>query len=323
MAVMIGAVATAAPRAQEPVVAVKQVAEREAVEALKEKIQNVRVSVESRVTKNAPYSAEAVTESVQTLADGNRIVTKHATRIYRDSEGRTRREQLNPAGTDVVTINISDPVAGTTYVLDPGTHVAYRNGMFFTMADGMATGFAVARTAGAMTVAPGGEPGVMIARKVAPEAETGAEKKLLDEKKAMDEMQVRVLASEGRGGAVGSGGAVTFVAGGMYPARVAQTPAVKEELGQQMIEGVNAVGTRSTTEIPAGTIGNDQPIKVVSEQWYSPELQVLVLTKHNDPRSGETTYRLNNIVRAEQVRSQFELPPDYTLKESMIRREQR
>ena len=95
-----------------------------------------------------------------------------------------------------------------------------------------------------------------------------------------------------------------------------------EDLGQQTIEGVSATGTRTTTEIPAGAIGNDQPIKIVSEQWFSPELQVLVLTNHSDPRTGETTYRLTGIVRAEPARSLFDLPPDYTLKESVIRRQQ-
>jgi hypothetical protein len=95
----------------------------------------------------------------------------------------------------------------------------------------------------------------------------------------------------------------------------------REDLGQQAIEGVNASGTRTSTEIAAGAIGNEQPIKIVSEQWYSPDLQVLVLTKHADPRVGETTYRLTNIVRAEPAHSFFELPPDYTLKESMIRKE--
>jgi hypothetical protein len=80
-----------------------------------------------------------------------------------------------------------------------------------------------------------------------------------------------------------------------------------------------ANGLRSTTTIAAGDIGNLQPIKVVSEQWYSPDLQVLVMTKHTDPRSGETIYKLQNIVRAEPDRSLFTVPADYTLKESGIR----
>ena len=76
-----------------------------------------------------------------------------------------------------------------------------------------------------------------------------------------------------------------------------------------------------TTTIPAGSIGNEQPILVVSEQWFSPDLKVLVMTKHSDPRSGENTYRLTNITQTEPVRTLFEVPADYTLKDSVIRRQ--
>ena len=95
----------------------------------------------------------------------------------------------------------------------------------------------------------------------------------------------------------------------------------KEDLGRQTVDGVAATGTRTTWTIAAGAIGNLQPIKIVSEQWFSPDLQLLVLTKHSDPRTGENTYRLQNIVRAEPDRSLFTVPPDYTLKESGIRKE--
>ncbi|MCA1563549.1 MAG: hypothetical protein LC804_25950 [Acidobacteria bacterium] len=94
----------------------------------------------------------------------------------------------------------------------------------------------------------------------------------------------------------------------------------REELGQQMIEGLMATGTRTTRVIAAGAIGNDQPVRIVSEQWFSPDLEVLVLIRHSDPRSGETTYRLSNIVRAEPERSLFEVPADYTVREPGMRR---
>lgn len=103
----------------------------------------------------------------------------------------------------------------------------------------------------------------------------------------------------------------------MAPARVGEgdeQPA-KEELGQKAIEGVMAEGSRTTTTIPAGKIGNAQAIKVVSEQWFSPDLQVIIMTRHADPRSGETLYRLTNIIRGEQDRSLFEVPADYTIQE--------
>ncbi len=92
-----------------------------------------------------------------------------------------------------------------------------------------------------------------------------------------------------------------------------------EDLGTSTIEGVTATGTLTTTTIPAGAIGNLQPIKVVSEEWFSPELKVLVLTKHSDPRTGETVYRLVNIVRAEPDASLFVVPAEHNLRKSEIK----
>jgi hypothetical protein len=90
---------------------------------------------------------------------------------------------------------------------------------------------------------------------------------------------------------------------------------VKEDLGKQTIEGVVAEGTRTTVTIPAGEIGNERAIEIVSERWYSPELQLVVMTRHSDPRSGEMTYKLTNINRAEPAKSLFEVPAGYTVKE--------
>jgi len=87
----------------------------------------------------------------------------------------------------------------------------------------------------------------------------------------------------------------------------------EEQLGTTQMEGVVAQGTRTTTTIPAGQIGNQRPINVVYERWYSPDLQMTVMTKLNDPRTGETVYKLTNIVRVEQPRSLFEVPSDYTM----------
>jgi hypothetical protein len=83
-----------------------------------------------------------------------------------------------------------------------------------------------------------------------------------------------------------------------------------------MIEGVSAEGTRTTITIPAGEVGNERAIEIVSERWYSPELQVVVMTRHSDPRFGETTYKLTNVNRVEQPKSLFEVPPGYTVKEA-------
>ena len=81
---------------------------------------------------------------------------------------------------------------------------------------------------------------------------------------------------------------------------------------------MEAEGTRTTITIPAGQIGNELPINIVSERWFSPELQVVVLSRQNDPRMGETVYRLTAISRSEQPASLFEVPADYTIKEGEI-----
>jgi hypothetical protein len=89
-----------------------------------------------------------------------------------------------------------------------------------------------------------------------------------------------------------------------------------ESLGRQMIEGVQADGTRTTLTIAAGQIGNEQPIQVVTESWYSPELQVTVLRKRTDPRSGESVTRYTNLSRAEPSRVLFEPPADFKVVEA-------
>lgn len=90
--------------------------------------------------------------------------------------------------------------------------------------------------------------------------------------------------------------------------------ATTESLGTQTIGGVQAEGTRITRTIPVGAIGNDQPIQIVTERWFSPDLQTVVMMKHSDPRSGETTYQLTGINRSAPDPSLFEVPADYTVK---------
>jgi hypothetical protein len=63
--------------------------------------------------------------------------------------------------------------------------------------------------------------------------------------------------------------------------------------------------------IAAGQWGNEQPIQIVTERWYSADLQTVVLSKHTDPRMGETVSRLANVSRSEPPSSLFEPPADY------------
>ena len=82
-----------------------------------------------------------------------------------------------------------------------------------------------------------------------------------------------------------------------------------EDLGTQTIEGVSAQGKRETVTIPAGQIGNERPIEIVTETWFSPELHTMVLRKHSDPRMGDSSYRLTDIKRSEPDASLFQPPP--------------
>jgi hypothetical protein len=216
------------------------------------------------VVKGAPYSAEAITEMTQMFPDGNRIRQSSHVRVFRDSEGRTRREQsLNSIGAfaantglpNVVFIN--DPIAGVNYALNPAERVANKSTW---------------------------------------------------ERRDWD-----------RGGGRQDG----RKEGGEREGKRENPNVKRESLGKQVIEGVQAEGTRTTMTIPAGQIGNELPIQIVSETWYSPELQTVVLSKRSDPRQGEVVFRLVNVSRADQPRSLFEVPADYSISKNRGGREGR
>jgi hypothetical protein len=249
----------------------------------------LKMAFEAKVVPNAPYQAEATTESVMTLADGNRIVKKTATRVYRDSAGRTRKETLGPDG-QATSVFIADPVAKTNLALDPETQTANRAVSVFyavTHLSDEPDASATVSHAGALpadaTITVSTTSGVATTQ--------------------VHEIQKSVIVTTGESG-------VLKVQG--YD--LSKGDVTKEDLGEQTIEGVMAKGSRTTTVVPAGTVDNEQPIRIVSEEWFSPELQVLVLTKHSDPRVGETTYRLANISRTEPAKSLFVLPAGYTVK---------
>jgi hypothetical protein len=82
----------------------------------------------------------------------------------------------------------------------------------------------------------------------------------------------------------------------------------EEKLGLQSVNGVMAEGFRKTTNIDAGQIGNDRPIRIVSERWFSSDLQVLVKSSNSDPRFGETNYQLTNISQAAPDSALFQVP---------------
>jgi hypothetical protein len=96
-------------------------------------------------------------------------------------------------------------------------------------------------------------------------------------------------------------------------AGAADKETVTTSLGTQTLGGVTAEGTRYTRTIPAGQIGNAKPIVIVTERWYSADLQMVVMTKRSDPRSGDTTFQMTSIARTEPAASLFQVPTDYTV----------
>lgn len=264
-----------------------------------------------KVVKNAPYSAESVTETVQTLADGNRIVNKITSQVYRDSEGRTRREQtlkdLGPIGNGeepLQMIFINDPVAGVTYSLDTHTKIAHKSAPFKFEFTGKPGVNGDTQQFEFKTTPPGGGvKGNIVITGQAGAPVQGSTRVAPPPPPEANEFTLR--AAEG---------AATYV----FRTRTGADNEVKEQLGKQNIEGVEAEGTRTTVTIPAGEIGNERPIEIVTERWYSPELQLVVMTKHSDPRNGETTYKLTNINRADPPKSLFEVPAGYTVKEMQM-----
>ena len=227
-----------------------------------------------KMVKGAPYSAQAVNESVQTLADGNRIVNSSSSMLYRDSQGRERREQS--ADGSVRSIFISDPVENVNYTLDPRSKMAHKNSM---------RGFSFTTS--------------------------GPEEPLkLKAEKMVTEMQTMVITTDG-----GVGGNVMF----RRDFNSGKLDSKTEDLGMQVMEGVSVEGTRTTVTIPAGQIGNDKDIVTISERWYSPDLQTVVMTTRSDPRSGTVTYKLTNINRKEPAASLFQVPADYKIAEPETR----
>lgn len=229
------------------------------------------------IVKGAPFSAESVSESTQVLADGNKISRTFTVRMYRDSDGRFRREEVPGAngavgsflGTQQI-VSIFDPVAGYRFILEPAKKTARR-----------------------MTVPAGNYEGATIVNGQSLSPAVRAQ----IETSAIQRTNIVVLPTMAMSGS-GSGGS---------------NNSKSESLGTRNFEGLEAEGTRTVTTIPAGAIGNERPIEMVYEKWYSKELQLIVYSKHSDPRFGEQIYRLENISRSEPDRSLFAPPSDYKL----------
>ncbi len=296
-----------------------------------------------KVVKDAPYSAEAITETTQVLGDGNRISKKTTALLYRDGAGRTRQEQTAPGAT----VFINDPVAGKRIVLNVDRkratvlpRAAAMSGIDIEKIKEMAMakarasirrhadgevrierkggaagsegeGYIVQKSADGSEVQIINEPGrqVIIKRK---EVDRGDGTKSVEEKK-----EVRVSVIRGRDGeeSVAIAGLPIDVQG-LMSMRAGRHKGVTTSMGTKDFGGVRAEGTQTIATIPAGEIGNEKPIQIISEKWYSPELQTVVYSRQSDPRSGETIYRLNNIRRVAQAPELFAVPAGYDVRES-------
>lgn len=279
-----------------------------------------------KVVKGAPYSADAVSQTVQTLPDGNRIVRTQTMRLARDGEGRTRQERLVDGKPGTVFIN--DVIAGKRWMLlqesrravelpGRGAGALHMSGDAEEMRSWAEAMREWAREFGArMRGEPmsGPQAGSMDIR-VARESAEGRR----------DVVVVRdVVVSSSASGAAPAPAVpavppvppvplVPAPAFAPAPSLLLPPPGdgVTTSLGSRDIDGLRADGTRTTWTIPAGRIGNEKPIAITSERWYSPELMLVVETRRNDPRSGETSYRLTHLKRGEPDAALFRLPADY------------
>jgi hypothetical protein len=224
--------------------------------------------------QGAPYSATITNESVQTLADGNRIVQTSTGTTARDSQGRTRQDTALPAIGNLSAENaphlvfIMDPVAQVSYTLNLTDKTAQKLSM--------------------PTAGPGAPGGVT---------------------------NTRMFITRSASALVPDGPPPPPpIAIGMTKLGAEEHADVStEDLGSQTTEGLSVTGVRTTRTIPAGEIGNDKPISIVTEVWTSPDLKTIVYSKRIDPRMGEQTFKLTNIVHAEPDPSLFTVPADFKI----------
>jgi hypothetical protein len=226
------------------------------------KLNSAEIAGREELVKEVPYSATAMIESTQLLADANRIVHIKQELVARDRDGRTRHEEVfdrigSLAMKETKTIFISDPVLKKNYTLNPKEKT--------------------------FTVEPQLDINALLN---SPQAR--AEKE--NASKAASERTDPEKRSAMRGNIQ------------------------RQDLGEKIIEGVNANGEKLMTTLPAGLVGNERPLEMSLETWYSPELHVFLYRKRVDPRFGEIVYRLTDIKRAEPDPSLFRVPRGYKLR---------
>jgi hypothetical protein len=287
-------------QAQDPATeAVKKQIDRELM-AMKLDMAAAKMSLMGVVVAGAPYSALAVTESQQTLGDGTHIRTRSTYRIHRDSAGRVAREEPARGSGVYQIVSIFDPVAGVTYTIDwakqAAQEIPLKIGMRserLTQAEREVQGYE--RTLVQLRQQyKDSYPTVQTTLGLLEAARRKRDDILKEENAAKT---IEMFGGKKPGG--DSVAAVYFMDNGR---RI-------ETLAPQIIEGLKVEGTRSTSAIAAGAIGNDRPIESVFERWYSPDLRVEVLTRRHDPRVGDVTVRLTEVQQSEPAAYLFQVPP--------------
>ncbi len=306
---------------------------------------NIPLEPPPSVQKGAPYSGVGTTEVVNTLADGNRITRTNTMRYFRDSAGRVRTEyQLGAIGPFVPEeaqsiVTITDPVAGRRYVLHPslkradvfklsptGTATAATNGAIF-MGGAFSSVGPQGAGAGRASLAPSPAPKTG-ARIDLPSVRGGdrAPKMMGPPIGGAPMNGARMNLAEPMGGRATAGGAPPSGAAPTFDVLVTQPgpdaslckssadlkAAEPVSIGERNIEGLKVTGSRLEFTIDAGKVGNEQPITVRTDQWFSPDLGVVVSSTHRDPMIGESSYRLEQINRVEPDEALFVVPADYT-----------
>jgi hypothetical protein len=294
--------------------------------AVQAELSSAQFGLVGGIVQGAPYMADVTTESVQVLGDGTRLRHQTAFSVARDGAGRIARLENGQ------TVFVLDPVANVSYNIDHQQKTVQQMPLARAPQDnwvGMGNGFEMfTKNPGSPSIVRAiefeGLKLVMAADVLRRFKERGAGlavESVCDPAKCLRaaELVRELLAERGYKDAkvevrfenmTASAVRIVFVVKDAASDASGKT----ETLGHRTIEGVTADGTRVTTTIPVDTIGNDRPIQVVSERWYSPELQVNLKTERRDPRTGDVVFQLTNLRRGEPARALFEVPAGYSVK---------
>ncbi len=269
------------------------------------------LGVRTEIVKNAPYTAEAVSESVQTLGDGNRFVKRTSTLLARDSFGRTRQEKKSGDGT--TTVYVFDPIDDKNFATNSGRRTVVR--IPRVPAPPLPPVPPMPPVPGVAPVPPVTPvpPSPLPPGSPLPGSQSDPKSSLWSNRVVIrnhgdvvhDDLRIEVLrVPRGDGPTLGAPTALTLP---LLPRGKGET----KPMGTRDFGGVKAEGTQTTHTIPAGEVGNEKAIVITSERWFSPELHVVVFAKTVDPRAGETSYRLAHLKREEPAAELFKVPADY------------